>query len=754
MNVISAIGLESYGPFTGKVRLPIVPGLTAIYGLNRVHTKASKNSNGVGKSLLAGAPAEILYEEPIVGLKVDKLKSGVRSLPFTTHSGKRVLVQRVSNGRSDKLQIKVNGKLQEYRTQTAARDALRRLFPITPEEYSTYVHLDSRIPHPLVMGNNAARKDFFTRFFGLDKIDAERKLYVAELAKLKRVRAAYDELRAQYEKLRTQVLPRDEREALVTRQKRYRRQMKKLQDELSAVQELTRLFEFAAASSQQLKQLDNICHGDICEQQMDRAERWARKELKEVEGKLRDAIRWEQYQEQHAEYEQAASCLSVKARTAIDTYGLAALLKRCARHSGKRTQLQAQIDDLEPRTQRLAEDLKRIKLPEQVTPPAEDEGELDTLKRAYIHQLEHATRFKQGKCETCGQIVKIKDPEVLRQKLDVVKDKLRRHQQARDYEEAVNERRETSAKLKKLKTQLADLQSQLESTNKWERLGAELKELPVEPAPFTGVPGLSVRDQKAVVADIQKSLSLIEHFRPHLETIEQLKKLTAEDKERFKQQHDCIPQLNKVQDQWSRTCTALELDTSIRQQLREIKPRLEEYERQLKEEEALKHLVNGYQDKNLKKMAIEAISQRLMTLVNRFAAPVFPENFKFEFKWDTQIQLLVHRRVGKKVQTSDVRRLSGAESTLFTLVLVCALLAFVPERKRCNVLILDEPSARLSTEMQEVFKNLLTTLNQLIPSIIVITPHNERYEGATAFTVVKRRGESTLVQGYPDQIRD
>jgi DNA repair exonuclease SbcCD ATPase subunit len=199
----------------------------------------------------------------------------------------------------------------------------------------------------------------------------------------------------------------------------------------------------------------------------------------------------------------------------------------------------------------------------------------------------------------------------------------------------------------------------------------------------------------------------------------------------------------------------IELHRTIAEQVKDMKARLLEMKAQLKDEPALKYLVQGYQDKNIKKMAIEAISQHLMALVNRYAQRIMPERFTFEFKWDTQIHILVHRHYGQKVKTSDVRKLSGAESTLFTLILVCALLAFVPSYKRCNLMILDEPTARFSPAMTDVFKNLLQILNQIVPSIVVITPKSdERYADAKPYTVVKQNGESTIVQGYPDEVKD
>jgi len=180
---------------------------------------------------------------------------------------------------------------------------------------------------------------------------------------------------------------------------------------------------------------------------------------------------------------------------------------------------------------------------------------------------------------------------------------------------------------------------------------------------------------------------------------------------------------------------------------------------ELKEEEALRLLVEAYSDKNIKRDAVKAVSSRLMAEVNKYAKSIFPEDFDFEFKWESsKVQLLVNRRYreGKKtkVVTSDVRKLSGAESKLYTFVLVLAHLTFVPARKRSNVLILDEPDSNMSGETTESFKRLLPILNKVIPSIIVITPRtSERYEGAQEFTVLKEKGEARIVKGHPSTVK-
>jgi ABC-type sugar transport system ATPase subunit len=147
-------------------------------------------------------------------------------------------------------------------------------------------------------------------------------------------------------------------------------------------------------------------------------------------------------------------------------------------------------------------------------------------------------------------------------------------------------------------------------------------------------------------------------------------------------------------------------------------------------------------------MAVDEISRRLMATVNKYAAIAFP-NYRFEFVWGAQVRLLVHRPKG----TTDVRKLSGAESKLFTLILTMSQLMFKPKSKRLSLLILDEPSASFSKETLERFHRLLPYMQQLIPSILIVTPKSEeRYPGAHEYTVVRDASGATVKKGHPSEI--
>lgn len=751
INVLEEIGLKGVHPFK-EVRFPILPGITAIYGLNRAGGKASTNSNGVGKSALLSLIPEIIHDTPIVGEKQDRVKEGVRALKWTSYTGQKILVKRSAVGRGEKIQVFVDGEDKQFRTPTIARAFIQKMFPLTTEDYNTYCHIDARIPHPLVMGSSAERKRFFTSFFRLDRFDNERKLFNAELQQLSRIRVAFNELRAQYNKTKEDLLTEEQLENYLTLQKKYRHQLEVLQRRFTKVQGVLQLLQYARSAKEQLAELKIACNGTLNQEEFDEAEKQNNYEYKDVQKKIEDAEEWELYQRMNAAYTEARAALSK---------GALAFIKK---HGTVRNALAAAEEDLNSirriksaieRWRSEIKELQDLEEPEAVKKPegyGQDVGDLETLQRAYSHQLDHAEKFQEGKCDSCGQIVKIKDPKALKRKLDEVTLKIRQHDDYREYLKYKKEYDKTVFKLRAYKRNLQREKDKLADYEITIEVYREIRDLPSKPARFEGQK-LQIKVLRRMREEIYARRTLLASLKPHLESIFDYVALTPEQKKQATDSQGLATRMSDVQHKLSRITAKIEVHNTISERSGEMRKRLIEMKKELKEEEPLKHLIAGYQDKNIKKAAVEAISERLMTTINQYAAMIFPENFTFSFEWGSQISLLVHRHYakGKPPKTSDVRRLSGAESKLFTIVLVLALLTFVPSRKRCSLLVLDEPTANMSAENAASFRELLPVLNKFIPSIVVITPHSkEVYEGAHVFTVVKSAtGLSTIEKGFP-----
>lgn len=749
MNVAHALGLKDVGIFKDQT-FEFPKGISYVYGLNRVNGKHSSNGNAAGKSFMFGQLSEILYDDPVVGQKNDRTRVGERVFSFTSAKGKKVVVRREAHSRSDRIEVVVDGKRKKA-TNTKAKALIAKHWPITQDEFNTFVHLDSRVPHPLVMGSSKERQRFFTSFFSLDKLDAERKIFAARYSALKKVKAAHAELLAAYETGKEDLLSPEDKEQLVEKLERWTRKVSKLQKANAEGQEVIRLLQFLTTAKDQLQELNTALASTWTQESFDEAVKTNEYEYNKAKKDLKDAEAYSEYKKDRRRYDEAYEQLPKTARKLIKKLGLKKAIRRCKKASTElEALLKANANELTYKREDVLKKIKKLKALEKVNPPEMELGEAETLVRAYEHQLEHAKTLKKGTCETCGSVVKIKDPAKVKERLAKVRAVIDRHEAAAAYQESRKELKEWRATLA-IQEQVLP---QIEALEPYAELVSELVNLPDEPEDFEGK-ALELKVMKRVWDEVKERRQLLEFFGPHMETVIAAMNLTKEQKELARTAASAYDEIADLQDRINNGKAKLEVHKTIRSRLRKMKDRLEEMKGELKDEESLKLLIEAYSEKQIKKMAVEAIGSRLMKIVNKYASLVFPEDYRFGFEWGKELSLTVKRRYGKKILMSDVRKLSGAESKLFTVVLVLALLSFVPSHKRSSLMILDEPTANFSRETIQSFHDLLPTLAQVIPSIVVITPKDEEvYDGAHNFTVVKESGQARIVEGHPSSFRN
>lgn len=728
-----------------KVHFDIPKGLTVIYGLNRTNGKKSMQANGAGKSSLFSGVGEVLYEEPIVGLKEDTIKQGKRTVHMKLGKHKVDVVRTNS-----KLEIVIDGKPKEFRKKSDGRAWLLKNLPMSQAEFNTYGFLDARVPHPLVMGSSTERKRFFTEAFGLDKIDVERRLFEVELTKLKRVRTAYKELKAVFDADRGRALPKEERVKIKTAIKSMEAELETLNAKHVRLQDIMRLLAFEASALKQIQAFAKLCP-NLSEYSSLYDE--VKANLKDNRSKLRDARAWSEYQRDSRKYTKAYDALSGGARALIEKLGFERAVRRCKDATTELDDMKAKVEALERHKERNPSK----PLEPRDDRPESDKKELRARLESLQHKLEHAQKFGSGTCGECGQEVKVKDPKELKRKVRAVESELGLIDKWDEYEEMNVEWENWRTKKLRLSADLKDSEASMKALKRLKNIGKELRDLPEAPAKFEGRK-LEVEVCEQMVDEDRKQLDLLEFMDPNIDNIEGLRKLSDKQRSAASSGPKLSRRINEIHERLSSLRSRLEVNRSVTDGLEKMKTRLLEMRAELINEEPLKLLVEAYSDKAMKRMAIKSVSTKLMTEINKYAKLIFPEDYEFGFSWESsKISLTVDRkyRQGKKTKilSSDVRKLSGAESKLYTFILVLAHLTFVPSRKRSNVLILDEPDSNMSAETADAFKKLLPILNKVIPSIIVITPRTEqRYEGAHEFTVLKEKGEARIVPGHPSKI--
>jgi DNA repair exonuclease SbcCD ATPase subunit len=133
--------------------------------------------------------------------------------------------------------------------------------------------------------------------------------------------------------------------------------------------------------------------------------------------------------------------------------------------------------------------------------------------------------------------------------------------------------------------------------------------------------------------------------------------------------------------------------------------------------------------------------------LNFYTDYIFAERFSFTVKASQKgVSILVDRKKGRPDDVSDVRHLSGAESNNFRLLCLVALLPIIPNERRVNILILDEPTSHMCPVSRQKFnESFLPILREVVPSIYIITPHEDDVrDDACEWLITKRDGRSSL----------
>ena len=717
---IKALGVKNYGSFNRQTVFEFKDGLNVIYGLNRTSGRNSKNSNWVGKSLFFNSLSELLFDQPIVGLKGDKVKSGSRTV-LLEKDGKLIQIIRQS-GKRESLSIKVDGKEIEHLTKTKAQDWITQQIGITKSEFESLMHLDSRIPHPLVMGTSTERKHFFDQFFHLEQIDYERRLYLKKLRQLKEQKTAYAELRTSYLALKKQVVGRREIDSIKDELAQLIEERNRLAEQSNEYQQYKSLAVVYQTLESKIKELP--CELDDLDAYIESA----KKELAKFESFEDSAMEYAVYLEQLQRYNTVLASVSEFARS-VDSAKAEEGANRYRRYKD-------QLDDLD--------ELDCPQKPEEVDAVDFDLAELSVRIKDTQHRLDHARKFKEGICPTCGQPVKV-NAKALQAELKELKQQYEAASAYADYQQELSKYESAKAKYDEQIELKQTLSQKVKKFERYYKAWLELRKIPSKPESVEK-PKYDADECRKRINKLNKSIDSMQSIARQSKALKQY--LNWSGCTEFDYEH-----FNEVQSQVSKLEAKIEYAEQSGKQLDSIRTRLLELKKELADYPIVEELANIFSDNVMKKAMVQQISVKLCELLNYYASLVFEQPYTFSLVWDSQIQLICERRVGKQSLVSDVRKLSGAESKLFTVILVLSLLSFIPMEKRPSLMLLDEPTANMSAETTQAFMKLLVMLQKVVPCIVVITPRNDVYPESRPFTVVRDQSGSRIEAGLPDEIK-
>lgn len=673
-------------------------GITLILGRNR---NAGGNTNAAGKSFLMSQLPEMIHNVPLVGVRADRTREGSSVLQFKDAKHSYLFKRQFVKG-SEKLQVVRDGKDMEFRELEAARQYMQSVIGFTPDEMSALVYMDmARGSHPLVAGDTPRRRKFFTEFFRLDSYDTLRSLLRAELNAITGNKAVYKELTARYSKLKEEYAPVEEGEIAAAQ-----KQLDRAQRRMERAAEVSSSVEIYERYKDDLEPLLAKCDDDLL------AYLAALKEKKA-----------------------AAKQRVVQAREYADWR---------TEQKGVRKERKALESDhpwLLNQTDKPAVDRSALQQVEEAIETVENvHSEALGFLADYKRQLSAAQRAleKGDTCPECGQVVKelAKHVRELQRKEQVLKGKVEEQQAHCD---------KTAIRLHKMRVKRTAAQAEVEEQRERIAVWKRYRELQV--TEFKG----EVYDEDEERTKYEKITARIESastYLPILEDYLRARRFTPEERGLAKQLSTLVAEHTDL----SRRVTLLEAQqetaSTAKAEIAALRGRIAELKESIEQEEAYRVLETAFSKKGVQTLLIRAICARLEKLVNKYARLLFPEDYSFTFDLGTHFSILVHRQHGKKEIVSDVRKLSGAESRLFPLLLMIALLNFVPAARRPNVLVMDEPDSTFSPQTMEAFLKFLPVLNKVVPHIVIITPRADNVPSADRiYTVVKEGQYSHLVEG-------
>jgi DNA repair exonuclease SbcCD ATPase subunit len=791
MLTISGLDLNDVISFK-KVSVDFKEGLTYVRGINKDSDLARPTGNGTGKSLFFSAIPNVVYAAPPLALRKksrkDLLGRKGSNIGFilrpSADSPEYEIIQTGS-----KYTIFEDGKDLEVNTIPRSEAFIKKLFPISEIDFYSRCYVSTQKPYALLRDSDSDRLQHIIdialldqysdlqKFFSLKASaikDNEIRLSVLEqqLAGVKKKlrESKSDITKVEYRKLKTQYDGYAEKiEKLQSNKFKLLTQQQALQSLLTVEKELDELrskYTFKAPPSKQLKAL---------RADKDAASEWETyvaevAKASKSQQRLRLAIK----KIEKSLPEEATEGLSKRAKT------LNKELNTVTSEIAKMEGIETQVEELREEQTSLQEEFDGLEVDESKVVLEKDYGEFIAeakirlkLEALLEHEDSHAS---SGTCPTCQAEI---DYDAIRsivrgeRKALNIAVKNKKAQQClialKDVKRKLAKLSFDAPELKALRTkkkQLAkDVETVEENLDKFEELSSlrnQLRaiEIPVEPE--CEKPALDLSDIEEGIDlchEIEKHLkakaaiienhSDFESFRSakavsteNTKVGEQIAKISKEIRTLESAQADCAGKVSSYE-QYANTVKIYQGEQETTQaEIDKLRPSVDD-------KKLVTILSKAYGTKGLRAYAANAFCNLLQTNLNHYRDLIFAEPFEFSVEAsDSGVSIMVDRNNGKPDAVSDVRHLSGAESECFALLCAASLITLTPDSRKLNMIVLDEPTSHMHQVTRELFnQKFVPFLRELVPSIFIITPHDDDCSPNSAEWVVeKSKGVSRLIQ--------
>jgi DNA repair exonuclease SbcCD ATPase subunit len=794
MNQLQSLHLQNVVSFKDtKISITDNNGFVVIQGKN-LDSNIPGNTNGAGKSLLFGTLPVALYEaDPLALAKKNKKdmhqKGSSIKVEFTSNSGQDIGLEQLSSG----YKFFIDGKDQKVQKQDIAKEKLLLHWTLKEEEFYTTCYINSQRTCDFQKSKPTDRLSFITNLFDLHLYDRLRAHFAKMRTEIKDKETEYQTLAVtlssidrslvniKWNKVKVKALDEIKKQSSLTLKKlealyKQKTDFKSSLESADTIKEKAlKYFELSASLNKlgKLKEAKKKLESQISflesSEDYDEENKKYRKKLANLTGSMAEFTK--ELEELGGTYEEGLSLKEIS--KVIDKQSDLYLETKDSYKKVLATVLE-QEDLLEDR-ENLLTDIKDLGFKKISDIGTQDTSSDIEMAKASIAIAEDLDGHKN--CPTCTQKINIKAIEKAAKIAEKRLPELKCLRQAQKKLEEYKTLSESSIGLKKLKSKSTKLETKMAFHKEQSKIYEKLEKIVMglregesrlddlqQPKPPKGK--ISYRDIDLDQAEILlKSLDKITKVRTQLDTllgqsdfdirIDTLPNFKKQSKTQiksiealYKKTRDKIEILKVQSKETESNLVQLENEKSnwelLSEQKMELDCKMEEAQPFIKKKKIVETLFSAYGNTNLKLRQATKTLKLVEANLNRYSHMVFPETMVFNLEAGTRgIDALVTRSNGI---TSDISKLSGAETNCFRLLFAISILPLIPAERRTNFMILDEPDSACSDVVREhLAKEFVPKLRAIVPHVFWITPKEaDTFKEAEVWTVQKHKGVSTL----------
>lgn len=759
--------------------------LTFIRGVNLDADPADPTGNGAGKSLFFGSIPTVMYASPPTATK-KKAKKEILS------KGSEIIIDCVgADGHHyvvtqtpSKYTIFKNGEDMQIRTVPLAEEYIRtHIFPLSEVEYYTHGFISTLRPYLMRSDSDSNRLEHFSQIFQLNNYEELRGYFSKKLRTIKdnEIRMSVLEAKAltlkeKLAKIKKLVSKNDLAEAKTEHKKLDSKIQANVQIEFG-LNKMVQTYKTLLTIEEELDEL----RGKYKYKDHPSARLAILKEQKSLVKK------WEEYNSLLKAYNKSVKSTQEKlnelklpkelrANLEANIQGAKSKLEELESQIEKQEEAKDEYDRLLKKAKPIAAELEEehgIKKGDKVDLKADYQPEIDSLRaQLRLKKLLNHDHLDGNSCPTCMSEVDLDNIKTLVKKAEKELPKLEKKQEAQSlYKQIVELRNKISAiefdqkKFDKLKAQESEinetvdkLKEQIKVWKRHDELQSILKDIEKPKQPKEKADTDLTYDQldehmdlcTEILRHVQSKKKMMENNSSISEykTVKSVKSKIKEvqsDLEKLEEKLSIdrkrLGEISDVIEKQASYKSELDLYSN---ELSEVQEEIDKIKPSLDDKKVLEVLIKAYSSKGLKTIVANQICTLLETNLNYYRNLIFSEPFTFTVRAsETGLAIRVDR--GNDM-VSDVRNLSGAESNCFNLLFLIALLPLIPENRRLNMVVLDEPSAHMDAVSRRIFtERYLPALMEVVPNIYVITPNDEYLNGSSEWIVKKEKGVANLI---------